>query len=252
MVVFDCNLSYGKYVSGGPEKPCNTLGELEGELVRAGIAGGFVYHAAMDTAGVVTGNALLAGDLENASQKLWGVWSLLPSCTGEIPGPQDLPAAMRQNGIAALRLNPQGHKYLPLPAILDDYLALASERNIPIRIDTGCGVTLEQAYAYLAAFPKLTCILTHADCWPCDRQLRPFLERFENVVLDTTYLLTDQGFEEIVRKYGASRLLFGSGFPACYLGAHLLTLFHSDISQADKQAILGGNLERLVKGANLT
>ena len=71
-------------------------------------------------------------------------------------------------------------------------------------------------------------------------------------MLDTTYLLTDQGFEEIVRKYGASRLLFGSGFPACYLGAHLLTLFHSDISQADKQAILGGNLERLVKGANLT
>ncbi len=252
MVVFDCNLSYGRVVAGGPAKPCETMGELEQELERAGIAGGLVYHSAQDTVGVVTGNDLLSADLANASRKLWGVWSLLPSCTGEIPSPQDLPAAMRRNGIAALRLNPQGHKYMPLPAVLGDYLAMACERNIPIHIDTGCGVTLEQAYAYLSAFPKLHCILTHADCWPCDRQLRPFLETFEHVVLDTTYLLTDQGFEAIVRKYGASRLLFGSGFPACYLGAHMLTLRHSDISQEDKEAILGGNLERLVKGVDLT
>lgn len=251
MNVYDCNLSYGRYVSGGPLKPCGTVGELEGELERAGIAGGLVYHRAADGAGVAVGNRLLADDTKAAGRTLWGVWTLLPSCTGEIPGPAELPAAMGANGIRALRINPKVHKYMPLPHVLGDYLEMMESRRIPLHIDTGCGITLEAADGLLGAFPRLTVLLTHADCWPCDRLLRPFLERYENLCLDTTYLLTDQGFEELVRRYGAHRLLFGSGFPSCYLGAHMLTLRHTDIAEADRDAILGGNLQRLVEGVDL-
>lgn len=251
MKVYDCNLSYGRTVSGGPYRPCGSIAELGAELDRAGISGGFVYHIASDACGVVTGNNMLAADIKDARQQLWGVWSLLPSFTGEIPSPAELPRAMKANGIRAMRLNPSGHKYLPLPSVLGDYLEMMTERKIPLHFDTGRGITLEQADRLLSAFPKLTAILTHADCWPCDRLLRPFLEHYENLCLDSTYLLTDQGFEEMVLKYGAARLLFGSGYPAGYLGAHMLTLRHSDLSEADKEAILGGNLVRLAEGARL-
>ena len=252
MKVYDCNLSYGRYASGGPFAPCNSFMQLGDELDRAEISGGLVYHIAADHSGVVTGNNLLAMDLKDEKRELWGVWSLLPSCTGEIPSPQALPAAMTAQGIGALRINPDGHKYLSLPSVLGDYLEMATERKILVHINTGCGINLEQADRLISAFPKMKVLLTHADCWPCDRLLRPFLEHYENVYLDTTYLLTDQGFEGMVRLYGADRLLFGSGFPTGYLGAHMLTLKHSEISQSDKEAILGGNLLRLVKGADLS
>lgn len=251
MKVYDCNLSYGRYVSGGPYRPCGSIGELGAELDRAGIAGGLIYHVATDGCGVVTGHNLLSEDLKTAKQELWGVWSLLPSCTQEIPLAVDLPAAMKANGIGAVRLNPAGHKYLPLPRVLGDYLEMLQERRIPVHFDTGCGITLEQVDSYLSAFPRLTAILTHADCWPCDRLLRPFLEQYENLCLDTSYLLTDQSFEELVLRYGAARLLFGSGFPTGYLGAHMLTLRHSQITEQQKAAILGGNLVCMIKGAEL-
>jgi hypothetical protein len=251
MNVFDCNLSFGRYPSDGPYKPCDTADEMCGELGRAGISGGLVRHAAADLSGAATGNGLLAEALRRDDFTLWGVWTLLPSCTGEIPPPKDLPDTLAERGMRAVRMNPRAHRYLPLPEVIGDYLEVLAERRIPVHFSTGCGVSLEQVFTLMSTFPKLTAILTHADCWPNDRLLRPYLERFPNFYLDTAYLLTDQGFESMAGKYGASRLLFGSGFPEAYLGAHMLTIRHSELSGEDKEAILGGNLLRIVKGAML-
>jgi hypothetical protein len=250
MQIFDCNLSYGRHSSGGPYMPCNTISLLRGELERAGISGGLVRHDAADLAGAVTGNRLLYGDIGGAGGELWGVYTLLPSCTGEVPGPAELPGVLAGQGMRAVRFNPEKHRYLPQPQVIGDYLEVLAEKKIPVHFHTGCGITLEQVHELMLCFPDLTAILTYANCWPSDRLLRPFLDNFPNLCLDTTYLLTDMGFEAIVERYGAGRLLFGSGFPDCYLGAHMLTLRHSEISDGDKAAILGGNLMRLIKGVS--
>ena len=51
--------------------------------------------------------------------------------------------------------------------------------------------------------------------------------------------------------YGASRLLFASGFPDNAGGAAMLTLARAEIADADRQAIAWDNLCRLLEGACL-
>ena len=53
----------------------------------------------------------------------------------------------------------------------------------------------------------------------------------------------------LVEAYGAQRLLFGSGFPESYLGGMMMALKHAQVSDAAKEAIAAGNLERMLAEA---
>lgn len=56
------------------------------------------------------------------------------------------------------------------------------------------------------------------------------------------------GLEDVARKFGAERMIFGSRMPfqegAAALGMTLL----ADLTQGEKALILAGNADRLVKG----
>ena len=263
MDFFDCNLSYGPDTMRAQLPGCPDIEELRGQLDRAGIAGGLVYYAMREP---ILGNATLAFDLTSRSgaelsgnssaapssrpgAELYGVWSLLPSCAGELAPPGELPAAMKQNGVAALTLNPQANRYLPVASAIGDYLAEAQERAIPVLFNTGKGLTLEQVSDLMSDFRDLTAILTHANCWPNDRLLLPFLDAYPNLYLDMTYIQTAAWLPDIVGKYSARRILFGSGFPECYPGAHMMVIKHAMLCDDDKVMIAGGNLRRILREA---
>jgi predicted TIM-barrel fold metal-dependent hydrolase len=177
---------------------------------------------------------------------MYGVWSILPSCTGEIPPPASLPAEMKKNGISALTLNPLANRFLPCSAVIGDYLEMAQERAIPVLLNTGRGLAIESAECLMREFRQLTAILTFDNCWPSDRLLRPFLEEYPNLCLDMTYVQTAGGLPDIVKKYTARRILFGSGYPECYMGAHMMVIKHAPISEADRELVAGGNLKRIL------
>ncbi len=247
----DCDLSYGKYIKGGPYSPCPSISELRSEINRAEISGGLVYNVAADVGGVVAGNTLLQEDMVE-DDELYGVFTLLPSFTHEIPSPGELPHIMAKTKMRALRLNPEAHKYLAHASVLADYFSMAQIRHIPVIFDTSCGITLDKIDNLMSAFPMLTAILTYTNVWPSGRYLRPFLHNYANLCLNTAYMIDDQGFEALIREFGSTRLLFGSHFPSCYLGAQMLNIRHADISAADKALIAGGNLMRLMKEADLS
>ena len=251
MKFFDCNLAYGPDTMRGELAGCPSLAELRAQLNRAGISGGLVYYALGEA---ILGNATIAGDITAAADidsscGLYGVWSLLQSCTAEIPAPGELPAAMRQNRIAALTINPQTNHFLPRASVIGDYLEMAQEHRIPVLLNTGRGLTLEQADILLENFRELTVILTYNNCWPSDRFLRPFLDTYPNLYLDISYMQTAAGLPDIAGKYTASRFLFGSAFPECYLGAHMMVIQHAEMGDSDKELIAGGNLLRILEGA---
>jgi hypothetical protein len=56
----------------------------------------------------------------------------------------------------------------------------------------------------------------------------------------------DAGIERLVAKYGAGRLLFGSGYPYSTMGGALTMLAHVPISDSARADIASGNLERLL------
>ena len=241
----DCNLNYGPQTSAENLKCCEDIESLVGEMNRAGISGGLVIKTIKE---VILANNSVAEDIKD-KDNLKGVWQILPSCTGEIPMPSDLPKIMKENNIAALTINPKAHRYLPRKNVIGDYLEMAQTRKIPVLLNTARGLTLEQADDIMRDFPELTCILTYEDCWPSDRFLRPFLDAYPNLCLDMAYMLTDCGLPDMLKKYTAERILFGSGFPVSYMGAHMLVIKHAEISEEDKIKIAGGNLKKLLEVA---
>ena len=245
--IFDCNLSYGPDAQS--LRPCLSLDELDIEAERAGILGGLVRYAYGEP---TLGNRRLSRALtvNRGERKYYGVYSMLPSCTHEIPAPDKLPAALMAEGFRVIQFSPEHHRFMAHKIAIGDYLEMAQEKRIPVILDTGQGISLEQAADLLVDFPNLTTILSYANCWPSDRLVRPFLESFPNLVLDLTYLLTDQGIEKMVKLYSARRLVFGSGFPACYIGSHIMVIAHSEISEEDKMLIAGRNLRGLIAEAH--
>ena len=59
-------------------------------------------------------------------------------------------------------------------------------------------------------------------------------------MFETSGYLVDGGIEEFCRRYSASRLVFGSGYPDNAGGAAMLTLAQAEISDADRRAIACG------------
>lgn len=242
---YDCNLNYGPQTATENLKCCADIEELSAEMARAGIAGGLVVKTINEA---LLANSSLAGDIKG-KDNLKGVWHILPPCTDETPAPDVLPDLMRQNNIAALTINPKAHRYLPRKNVIGGYLEMASERRIPVLLNTSRGLSLEQADDIMQNFPDLTVVLTFDNCWPSDRFLRPFLESYPNLCLDMTYMQTDGGLCDMRKKYPAERILFGSGFPESYLGSHMLVIKHAEISEEDKIKIAGGNLKKLLEEA---
>lgn len=254
MEFLDCNLNYGPQTAGKDLKCCADIDDLVKHMKNAGIAGGLVIKTIKEA---VLANTSLAEELKNTinnkdndiRDSLKGVWILLPSCTGEIPPPHNLPELMKQNNIGALTINPRANKYLPKKTVIGDYMEMAQERKIPVLLNTSRGLTLDQADNIMQDFPDLTVILTLDDCWPNDRYLRPFLDAYPNLCLDMTYMLTDSWLKDMKKKYPADKILFGSGFPVSYMGAHMLVIKHAEISEEDKRKIAGGNLKKLLREA---
>ncbi len=54
------------------------------------------------------------------------------------------------------------------------------------------------------------------------------------------------GIEEICRRFGARRLLFGTGLPFTEAGPSIAQITYAEISDADKRSIAGDNLRKLL------
>ncbi len=252
MKILDCNLTYGASNNGKPYKNCDTFAELLSAMETAGISGGLVKCRYSDTVGVNYGNGFAARDTADACKKGWsvrGVWALLPPYTNETPVPYDLPHELGKNNIGAVYLNPAVHRWVPSLLTLGETLSVLQDYRIPLLLNTASGVPMELTYRILQEFPRLTAIVADADCWPNARRLYPLAYEYENVYLDLSYVMDAGGVEDMVSRFGAEKLLFGTAFPERYPGSVLAVVRSADITETERELIFGGNLERLWKEA---
>ncbi|RLI02005.1 hypothetical protein DRO38_04435, partial [Candidatus Bathyarchaeota archaeon] len=56
----------------------------------------------------------------------------------------------------------------------------------------------------------------------------------------------DGGIRDFCDKYGAERLLFGTGFPKWNPGGPILMLAQADITRKEREMIASGNLQRIL------
>jgi Amidohydrolase len=242
---FDCNCAFGPYRTR-VFRFSRTADELIEELDFSNIERALVYHTAMRFDHPSVGNARVLTETAG-HPRLLATWSLLPSQTGEQPPVETLIRQMRDQQIRALWMFPDEHRYFCDELTWGDQLAVYADRRIPVFVRA----SLDKVAQLLRSFPNLIVVTGSQGSNPLDRYAWPLVEKFPNLVFETSGYLVDAGIEEFCRRYSADRLIFGSGYPDNSSGAAMLALARAEISDAQRQAIAGDNLCRLLEGASL-
>ena len=244
MLFFDSNTSIGRPAT--PALAWATADELLSAMDRAGIDRALVWHVASRDADPLTGNRLLAEAIADHCDRLTGCWAILPTQTREVGDVDAFFAGAAAAGARAMRAWPVENRYLLRSDVIGDLAEVMIAGRWPLMLKATERPEWQAVYDLLADFPELTVILTDVGCWGADRYFRPLVERYPNVHVEIADYFVDGGIEAFVGDCGARQLLFGSGFPTRYPGAMMLALKTARIDDADKAAIAGGNLQRLL------
>ncbi len=247
---FDSNLYIGRPSEKHDFKPIRTIEELDEITEAKGIKKALLWHIIQYGGSPVKGNELLAKLLKN-KENYWGTWTILPPQTNEVIK-ENFFNNMKENRIVALRAFPEQQNFLLNKIVFGEFLEEVSERQIPLILSLMKGNNWANIYKLMEEYPELTCIISDIGIWGVDRYTWPLLENFPNVYLETSLLsLEAGGLEATVNRFGAEKLLFGTGFPERYSEAPMLQLQHSEIDLEDKQKIATKNLEDLLVNIKL-
>lgn len=215
----------------------------------SGVDKALVRYLNMDV-GPVYANEQLARMLkDDRDERLLGIWSVLPECCNELPKGDAFFKAMKENRIAAVRILPGFERWLPTRISIGSVMDALCERKVPTFISRTCfSDDWTGLYNFLELFPDNIYILGPGlgSLWGTERQLRPIMETYKNVHLEISNIWMPEAVGDFARDYGATRILYGSGYPDYTPGSMMAVVQHLELDDADKDLIAAGNLERII------
>ena len=248
---FDANCDIGAPMNA---LPCHadTIADLYAEMDRMGVERALVKYRNVES-GAVFANDRLAEMLEDdVDRRLLGVWNILPEHCDELPHGEAFFDAMKAHRIVALRHLAGPQRWVPCHLTIGPVMEAARERRIPLlttHLNYPDGWT--GLYRFIQEFPENIFIVIPDSLWGTDRQIRPLLESFPNVYLETSTFWLPEGLRDIARKYGANRIVYGSGYPIYNQGNMMSAIRNLELDEADKRLIASGNLERILSEERL-
>ncbi|RIK87898.1 MAG: amidohydrolase [Planctomycetota bacterium] len=152
----------------------------------------------------------------------------------------------RDQGAVGMFLDPLRQGFFPTESIVAPLLERAAQYGWPVMIRTGAYIFADVLAVVEIArrFPSVAFIAGfggYADMW---FEMSEAIGSVGNLYLDASMLWGD-GIDEIVRRHGAARVLFGSAEPRNRYRVCLRTLDRLELSDAERDAIYYGNAERL-------
>lgn len=247
---FDCNASIGQWKHprfGAFATP----DELEQVLDYLQVERAIVFHVHAQEGHAPIGNAMLMQELAG-HPRLLPSWVLLPHFTGEMPAPKTLVAQMLDQGVRLARLFPgsNGHGFSLAPWCADPLLAELANHRIPVMIDFTLGrrdfPDWNVVYNLCQRHPALPILLTGAGIGRASRSFFPLLQACPNLHVELSRYTSFRTVDAICERFGARRLIYGSGLPLVAAGVALTTVTHALVSDEEKALIASGNLERLL------
>ena len=162
--------------------------------------------------------------------------------------------AVRHRGFRGIKIH-RGilalHAYL-----IDPVYALAGDLGVPCLVDF-CG-DLAAARRAVSSFPDTTFIIAHMGRFRSTNREEyhayiDLAQKHENVILDASGVFLEWKIGEAASRLGASRIVFGTDGPdltpdvVTHARRELRRIEELNLSDADKQAILGDNILRILK-----
>jgi predicted TIM-barrel fold metal-dependent hydrolase len=209
---------------------------------QCGVAGGLVYSGLGKDYSPKYGNDRLVNELQK-SERLFGCYVVLPNQPGDFYEPEDMIKDLRKKKMVAARMFPRTHRYIPDERTMGAIYSVLERARIPLFVDAS-EISMQELASILERHENLNVILGGLS-WSYERMLFPLMDNFSNLHVDFSALQSNRIIEVMYEKYGADRLIFGSGMPMKSLGAGRALIDYSEIPPEAKKKIAGGNLSRL-------
>jgi len=219
---------------------------------RSGISKALVFGSHAKFSQIEDGNSKLTKDI-GGCERLLPCAVALPHHTKEFMDPGSFAGYLKSNDIRAVRIFPEFHGVSLYTWLWEDLFSRLETARIPVFIDLSLGhwsqeVDWGKIHDLCVSFPKLPFVMVRMGV-KTDRYIYPLFGKFENLHIETSYYLVNNGIENMVRNFGSGRLLFGTGMPVYKPEPPMKTLEFADITDEDKRMIAGENLMKLLKGA---
>jgi predicted TIM-barrel fold metal-dependent hydrolase len=224
-----------------------TPSALLAELDHYGIDAAVVAHSLATHHDPAVGNARLLADVA-AEPRLHACWTVLPPTCGELPDGPALVARARAGGVAMLTARPHSHGYDLGDPDLAPLLDAAAEHGLPMLVDAG-EVDWRTLELVAGTHPDLWLILSDVGYREL-RRLCGFLDRHPRMLVSTANLSGHLTLEYLVERFGAHRLVFGTGQPVRDPAEAVLRLLWSELDDAAVREI-GGDTMRWLLSARL-
>ena len=245
MIRFDANCILGRWSTGGPT--FESAGELLALMDHLGVSRALVRHAMSIEHNALEGNELLMTQIAG-QDRLEPCWMAVPPVTGEMGPLDDWIARVEQANVRAVALCPKSHGYPLTDWQCGDLLAALDEARMLLLLDVA-EVTWDEIHTICTAHPALNVLLVNSGY----RVLRPLyglLATHPNVCLELGTISNFTGIEALAGRFGAERLVFGTGEPRIEGAAIVNALIYADLTSNQVEAICSGNLLRLLGGMN--
>ncbi len=240
----DINCSIGRRAAPNPGM-FHTTETLGRQMDRFRIERALAWHTASLDHHPIEGNEEISR-IAMQHRNIFPLWVVMPHHTGEFPPPEDLVGMMREQGVYAAKLVPQ-HNVLSYSleswSCKELFDAFASS-SIPVLIDADM-MHWDTLCRICTDHPKLQIVLTRVS-YRSGRYLYPLLGRFEHLHVEISWYKNFGGIEDICRKFGAERLLFGTDMPFFDPGPVVAMILYADLPGEQKQLVASGNFFRIL------
>ncbi len=232
---------------GAPESVPALLGAMD----EYGLARALVTHTAAKWHHPPNGNARLAEAIAG-QDRLVACRVVLPAPTGEVPDEERQVADLLAAGARAARLCPVAHRLSLESWEVDPLLGALAERRVPLLLDLdNTHWSEKRPWAFIErtcrAHPHLPFVLLREPQANL-RTLFPLLDRCPNLIVETSYLQAHNGLTLLVERWGAHRLVSGTGLPLWDPGLPITGLTYAGLAATDFAAVAGGTLQALLEG----
>jgi hypothetical protein len=220
--------------------------ELAAEMDRSGTEAALITHFASLTYDWLEGNELTLDWAQD--ERLQAAISLVPNSTGEVGGTGRYLDGVIARGARAIRLFPRTHSFSLMPWCSGLMIEEMQARQLPLILwHSEC--SWDQIAFVCRNWPGLSMVIegTGHKILYDNRMFYQLLSDHPNLFLELHNLTNYLVVEDIVSRFGAERLIYGSYSPLGDPGAATAVVAKARISEEAKALIAHGNLEKLIE-----
>ncbi len=215
---------------------------------RAGVTHCIVFSVATTVKQVQSINNFIALEVEKSNGFMTGLGTLHPD-SPDVEGDVDHLVSL---GLKGIKLHPDFQKFAINEERCFKMYEACEKRGIPILFHTGDTrynySNPEQIIPILKAFPKLTVIGAHMGGWSMWDKAFYELKDYDNFFVDSSsslYAISTDKALEIIRAYGADKVLFATDYPVWKPEGELERFNKLALTEEEKEKIFYKNAVKL-------